>query len=178
MAELGIGDRNTSIVLTDHVAETEDRPTRRAEINLRVRQRMQELGSQSLRSRDETLVGVLVEADFEGNTARLRLADGGAVTVNFSADLADEIQEALRSRAGFEGAVRYHPKTSQATSVELRAVIRGTQLVLDAEAFWQPKTFAGLQMRQGTTGRINPADMAIPGLSDEERAAFLAGYVE
>ena len=51
-------------------------------------------------------------------------------------------------------------------------------LALDAEAFWQPKSFVELQMAQGTTGRVHPADLAIADLSDEERAAFLAEIVE
>lgn len=34
------------------------------------------------------------------------------------------------------------------------------------------KTFAELQEAQGTTGRVDPADLAIPDLTDQERAAF------
>ena len=127
---------------------------------------------------DETLVGVLAEADFEGSTARLRLADGGAVVVNFLPDLADDIQDALRSRAGFEGVVRYDPKTSHATSVELRTVIRGAQLMLAGESFWRPRTFSELQTEQGVTGRVDIADLAISDLTDEERAAFLSEFAE
>jgi len=176
-AELGIGERNTSVVLTSDAEPVASAP-RRAVIDVGVRRRMQELSSRTPSSRDQTLIGMLVEADFEGHTARLRLADGTAVTVNFSADLADEIQEALRSRASFEGAVRYHPKTSEAISVELRAVIRATQLALDAEAFWQTRTFSELQAVQGASGRVLPTDLAILDLTDEERTSFLSELAE
>lgn len=174
-AELGIGDRNTALILTDHAEEPNSERSRRGYIDVSVRHRMQDLGSQIPRSREETLVGVLVEADFEGQTARLRLADGNAVTVDFPNELADEIQQALRSQAGFEGAVRYHPTTAQAVAVELRAVVRGSQLALGGEAFWQPNTFSRLQAAQGTRGLVYPAELAIADLSDDERSAFLAG---
>jgi hypothetical protein len=139
---------------------------------------MERVSEQRPTSRDETLVGVLFEADFEGNTAKLRLANGGVVTVNFSLDLADDIQEALRSRARLEGVVRYHPRTAQASSVELRTVVRNTQLALDGDAFWQSPTFAELQAGQGTTGRVDPDDLGISDLTDDERAAFLAALAE
>jgi hypothetical protein len=100
------------------------------------------------------------------------------VTVSFSPDLADDIQEALRSRTGLEGIVRYHPRTAQASSVELRAVVRNVQLALDADGFWQSHTFAELQAEQGISGRIDPADLAISDLTDDERAAFLAALAE
>ena len=37
----------------------------------------------------------------------------------------------------------------------------------------QRTTFADLQAAQGTTGRVDPADLAIDGLTDEEREAFI-----
>ncbi|MGC5019979.1 hypothetical protein [Micromonospora sp. DT47] len=177
-AELGIGDRNTSITLVDEFATRAGQEPRRARIDAAVRERMQRVGDQAPASRDETLVGVLFEADFEGNTARLRLANGSVVTVNFSPNLADNIQEALRSRARLEGHVSYHPRTAQATSVELRAVSRSTQLELDVDSFWESHTFAGLQAAQGITGRVDPAALGITDLTDDERAAFLAALAE
>lgn len=175
--ELGIGDRNTSITLINDSEQT-GKPARRATIDGAVRERMQRLSEQPPASRDETLVGVLFEADFEGNTARLRLASGGVVTVNFSPELADGIQEALRSRARLEGHVRYHPRTAQATSVELRAVSRSTQLELDVDSFWESQTFAELQAAQGTTGRVDAAALGMTDLTNDERAAFLAALAE
>jgi hypothetical protein len=170
--ELGIGDRNSALTLVD---ETEaDAPPRRAIVDIAVRDRMQRLSVGSAWLRDDTLVGVLVEADFEQHTARLRLADGQGVSVSFPVDLADDIQEALRSRARFDGLIHYDPRSSQARRVELRTVVRSTQLPLEGESFWHPQSFADLQASQGTTGRVDPADLAIEELTDDERAAFLA----
>lgn len=177
-AELSIGDRNSSITLIDESSVTAAGPPRRARIDAAVRERMQWLGEQPAASRDETLVGVLFEADFESNTAKLRLANGNALAVTFPADLADDIQEALRSRTRLDGLVRYDPRTAQAISVELQAVTRSTQLSLDVESYRQPQTFAGLQAEQGTSGRVDPADLGISDLTDDERAAFLAALAE
>jgi hypothetical protein len=176
-SELGIGDRNSLVTLAEG-AGWPGRSRRQATIDLAVRQRMQQVSVQAPRSRDETLVGVLVEADFEGETARLRLPDGRPITVRFPAELADDIQEALRSRAQFRGLVQYHPRTSQAIGVELRALVRSTQLPFDTDSFWQAGTFAGLQAAQHTTGQVNPDDLAIDDLTDDERAAFLAALGE
>ncbi|MFD6692075.1 hypothetical protein [Micromonospora aurantiaca (nom. illeg.)] len=176
--ELGIGDRNTAITLIDDFRTQAGQEPRHATIDAAVRERMQRLSEQPPASRDETLVGVLFEADFEGNSARLRLASGGVVTVNFLPELADDIQEALRSRARLEGHVRYHPRTAQATSVELRAVSRSTQLELDVDSFWESQSFAELQAAQGTTGRVDAAALGMTDLTNDERAAFLAALAE
>ncbi|MFF5297692.1 hypothetical protein [Paractinoplanes globisporus] len=92
--ERGIGDRNSSITLMDGASFPSGEP-RRARIE-RVNERRPP-------ARNETLVGTLFEGDFESNTAKLRLPGEGVVTVSFTPDMADEIQEALRSQAGLEG---------------------------------------------------------------------------
>lgn len=45
---------------------------------------------------------------------------------------------------------------------------------LDTTAFWRSHTIAELQEEQGTTGQVDPADMALTDLSDSEREAFIA----
>lgn len=176
-SELGIGERNTSITLVCDSVPPGGAPSR-ATIDAAVRERMRWLGGERPTGREDTLVGVLFEADFEGNKAKLRLPDGGVVVVNFSADLADDIHEALRSRTRLQGLVRYHPRTTQASSVELRSVDRSMQLTLNADAFWRSPTFAELQEEQRTTGHVDPGDLKVSGLSDDERAAFLAALAE
>lgn len=176
-SELGIGDRNTSITLTDSTSLICGQP-RRAKIDAVVRARMQRISERRADVRDETLVGVLFEADFEGNTAKLRLASGGVVTVSFETDLADEIQEALRSQTGIEGLVHYDGRTTQARTVELRAVVRNIQLELNADSFWQPLSFETLKSEQNTAGVVDPDDLAIGDLTDDERVAFLAEFAE
>jgi hypothetical protein len=172
--ELGIGDRNHAITIGDRDAA----PPQQATIDSAVRTRMTRYGRIAASLKDETIVGLLVEADFEDNTARLRLADGGAVNIHFPAEMADEIQVALRSRAGFEGVVRYDPHTSQAASVEVRAVKRNAQLVLDSESFWKTTPFSELQAAQSTSGIFDPDSIAITDLADDERATFLAALAE
>jgi hypothetical protein len=176
-AELDIGDRNTSITLAENSPAISGEP-RQATIDLAVRERMQLLSERRPAARDETLVGVLFEADFEGNTAKLRLVSGGVVTVSFLPDLADEIQEALRSRTGVEGLVHYDPRTAQARSLELRTLVRNVQLAFDGDAFWRPTTFSDLQAEQGTAGRVDPQQLGIDDITDDERTAFLAGLAE
>lgn len=177
-SELGIGERNSSITLIDEPATPAAKIPRRATIDATVLERMQRLAEQPALRRSETLVGVLFEADFEGNAAKLRLPNGSLVTVSFSPELADDIQEALRSRARLDGLVRYDPRTAQASSVELRRVIRSTQLPLDLGSYWELQTFAGLQSAQGVTGRVDPDELGITDLTDQERAAFLAALAE
>jgi len=176
-AELGIGDRNEAITLIDGSPAESEEP-RTVKIDVVVRERMQRISERRPNTRDDTLVGVLFEADFEGNTAKLRLASGGVVTVSFASHLADEIQEALRSQAGIEGLVHHDARTTQARTVELRAIVRNIQLALHSEEFWLPLDFADLQDQLNTTGRVDPDDLAIDDLTDDERTAFLAALAE
>lgn len=173
--ELGIGDRNSSLTLAGDWINSDGGQPRPAIIDRRVRERMQQIASQlPPSSRDDTLVGVLVEADFEAGTARLRLPDGSAVAVKFSPDLADLIQEGLRSQTQAEGLVRYHPRTHQVIEVELRSLVRSTPFALDEGSFWRTESFAQLQESQGTTGHLDPRELALPDLTDRDRADFLA----
>jgi hypothetical protein len=172
--ELGIGDRNRSLTL---LAEDDAVPSggaRRATIDVGVRVRMQRLSAVASPRRDQALVGLLYEADFESSTARLRMPDGEVVTVSFPPEFADQIHQTLRARTWVEGLVRYHPRSSQAVSVELRALGRDTGLSLDPDAFWRSPSFAELQAGQGTTGMVDPNQLALEELSDDERVAFLA----
>jgi hypothetical protein len=177
-ADLGIGDRNTSITLSSESTGQESDGPIRATIDSVVRERMQRLGARIPPVRDEAVVGVLFEADFEANTARVRLVDGAVATVTFPADLADRIYDALRLRARLDGIVSYHPRTHQVTGIELRAVVRSTQLPLDLDSFWETDTFSGLQAAQGTTGLVDPDSLIIDGLNNDERVAFLAALAE
>jgi hypothetical protein len=74
--------------------------------------------------------------------------------------------------------VRYDPRSAQARSVELRSILRHVQLAIDSDAFWQPVNFADLQAEQGTTGRVDPEELGIGTLTDDERAALLAALAE
>ena len=102
-------------------------------------------------AKEDALVGVLVEADFESFTARLRGPGGSRTQVQFPPELADEIKQALREPARLRGEVRYDPKTSEARAVELREIVRGDQLALGLEPgdFWTTRTVVEIAAEQG-----------------------------
>jgi len=89
------------------------------------RNRLFEIVSATTSARDDRLVGVLVEADFESNTARVRTTGGQRIAIRSETELADSIQEGLRRQAEFLGEVSYDPKTLESRSVSLRRIVRG-----------------------------------------------------
>jgi hypothetical protein len=123
-------------------------------------------------------MGVLVEADFEKKTARLRTLLEPAVQVEFDEALADEIQAALRQQATLRGEVAYDPQTHTAKSVRLRQMIRGEQLDLLAETYWSEATLDDLVARHGLDP-VPPIEALFDaGASDEERDAFMAALAD
>lgn len=175
--ELGIGDRAQSVTISD---SSDDSGRRRAVIDQQVRVAMQQISRHSPEERSDVLVGRLVEADFERYTARLQPPTGGAVTVPFPAELSDEIQEALRRVAMFEGLVSYDPRTSVAKSVQLQAVSHGEQLTLEFGEFgefWQHRSIEDLREAQGIRGPVDVDDLYDADLSDEEREALYTALI-
>lgn len=126
--------------------------------------------------RPDTLVGVLVEADFEKLTARLRSGDGGSVAVEFDEPQADAIQEALRAPAELVGQISYDPKTARAIKVELRTITRAEQLAMNLEPgdFWQDLTVEELREQHAVRPVTADTELGDDALSDEEADAFLA----
>lgn len=157
-------------------------PHRRVRVDGEVRQRLRAYvdSAPPVPTRPDALVGVLVEADFERRTARLRTATEPAVQVSFDDDLADEIHLALRQQASFRGEVVFDPETNVAKSVSLRKIERGEQLVLglDAEEFWRARTFEDLAHLQGGGQPADPDALHDADATDEERDAFMAALSE
>jgi len=145
--ELGVGTRLDAVTLED---DRSIRP-RRVVLDYTARERLHELVSTAPRTRDDSLIGVLVEADFERNTARLRTAGGRPVSVRFESDLADSIHEGLRLPAELVGEVSYEPTSLEARSVSLRRIVRSEQLTmgLDAGDFWAVSSIGELAAAQG-----------------------------
>ncbi len=171
--ELGVGERTERIMIADSSSESAGR--RQAVIDQHVRVAMQQTARRPPKERSDALVGRLVEADFERYTARLQPPAGGAITVRFPPELSDEIQEALRQVATFEGLVSYDPKTSIAKSVQLQAVSHGEQLMLrfgDFGDFWQHRSFEDLREAQGIQRPVDVDDLYDPDLSEEDREAL------
>ena len=127
-------------------------------------------------ARDDSLVGVLVEADFENLTARLRGPAGVKTSVSFSADLADDIYEALRASARLRGEVRYDAKTSEARSIELTKIERGDQLTIGLEPgdFWTNPSLAELAQQAGIGPVTHLASLHDDEASDEEVDRLMA----
>jgi hypothetical protein len=177
--ELGIGERNDQLSLGEVGADLHSEPSNVFIIDGGVRQRMRAISRRPLRAQDDTLVGVLVEADFERRTARLQPPIGGAVTVTFTDEMADELYRALRQPAQLQGHVRYDAKTATAKDIELHRVSRAEQLALDGQAFFERLTIEDLAARQGIPGPVlDPSELSDPELTADERAAFLASLAD
>jgi hypothetical protein len=99
----------------------------------------------------EAVSGILVEADFENNSARLRTPRNQRIEVTFLPDFADAIQMALRNQAELVGDVTFDPRTSAALSIVLRRITSSKQLELetDERTFWHNPTVGELQEEQG-----------------------------
>jgi hypothetical protein len=170
--ELGVGER-TDRVVVERVDTPTGLRTQSAQIDERVCAYMRQVSlGVDHPSRQDIVTGSLVEADFERNTARLRLTPpGSAVVVRFPDELADEVKAALREPTELEGRVTYDSRTAMAKSVEVRAVHRGEQLHLgDLEAFWRPRSVAELAREQGITEPPDLTAPLVPDLTPEERA--------
>ena len=97
--DVGVGSRFRSLTLE------EEGPAGRKMVTLdrSARDRLFEIVSAAPSARDDSLVGVLVEADFESNTARLRTTGGQRIAISFETEFADRIQEGLRRQSEFRG---------------------------------------------------------------------------
>lgn len=155
---------------------------RKAQVDMEVRKHLRTYvdSAPPVPIRSDTLLGVLVEADFEKRTARLRTPTEPAVQVAFDDDLADDIQDALRQQASFRGEVLYDPRSNVAKSVRLQRIERGEQLVLglDPEEFWRARTFDDLARLQGAGQPADLNGLYDADATDEERDAFMAAISE
>lgn len=177
--ELGIGDRHEHLSLGHASTDIKEQALGPALIDLSVRRRMRAIAQRPRPTQNDTLVGVLVEADFERRTARLQPPVGRAVTVTFAEDLADALYEALRQPAHLKGTVRYDAKTAAARAIELRQVTRAEQLVLEGEVFFKQQNVYELAAEQGVPGPVRDSrELSDPGLSSEEREALLTPLIE
>jgi hypothetical protein len=119
---------------------------------------MRRLADAPLVHQPDVLMGTLREADFDRRTARLHTATGETVTVDFPAELADQIQEALRGQAAFEGIITFDPTTRTVKRVELRRISNPEPLPFDTSAFWDKTSVEGHAQPQG----VQPATFEAP----------------
>jgi hypothetical protein len=170
--EIGVGRRFDAI--------TFERADQRRHVTARLdaprRNQLCEIARPEPRAEDDTVVGVLVEADFESLTARLRTATGAKTTVSFAAGMADDIHEALRSNARLRGEVRYDPASAEARSIELHEIVRGDQLALglDPGNFWLHRTIAEAASEAGVPPVDDVESLRDADASEDEVDRLLA----
>ena len=172
--KLQIGERYESLAFE---FRSRARAPRTVEIDRAGRARLRDVVErQEVALREDTLVGTLVEADFEKRTARLRGPFQEAVSVSFPDELADDIHEALRQQATLLGKIAYDPETRVARSVRLQQITRGRQLALgiDPDEFWAERSITELARAQGVVPATRPEELYDAGASEEERDAFMA----
>jgi len=175
---LRIGERYESITFDVH-AGLRRRETR-VDAGTRSSLRAYVESAPATPARPDAVVGVLVAADFEKGSARLRTPTQPAVVVSFTDDLDDDVYGALRQRTTLEGEVAYDPKTHVARSVSLRSVTRGEQLMLgvDTHEYWRASSLEDLAREQGAGAPIHPNSFRDVDASDRERDAFMAALAE
>ena len=142
-----------------------------------VTKRLRAAAERPTRHATDALRGTLVEADFERFSARLRTPAGTAVSVAFSADLADAIEEALRRPAEFEGEVTYDAETASATAIRLQEVHREAELwqSLETEDFWRGQSLFELEQAGLVRAVQTPEELQAPGPAEgDDLDAFFA----
>ena len=170
--KLDIGQRYESLAFS----QSENSP-RHAVLDATARGRLAEAARRRTRSDEsQSLVGVLYEADFEKNTARLRSPIGDSVTVRFGDSQAPSVKEALREQARLQGSVTYDDASAAVISVELTEIVPVEQLALLADVgdFWVSRSLEDLADVQGVGVVDRIDDLRDETISEEEANAFLA----
>lgn len=150
--DLGIGERHDELLLTSARSRVVGR------LDASAKERMRRLADAPLGHQPDIVLGSLHEADFDRRTARLHTATGETVTVVFSADFDDQIQDALRAQAAFEGIISFDPLTETVKRVDLRRISAPEPLPFDPSAFWVTTPVEDLAHEQG----IAPATFEAP----------------
>jgi hypothetical protein len=162
---LGIGERYDDLLVRS------SRSTQVLRLDSAARLHFRRLADSPVAQQPDVLMGSLREADFDRYTARLRTASNETVVVSFPPELEDDVHEALRGQAQFEGEVTYDPATATAKRVHLRRVSSPVSLPFDMEAFWSSQSVAELASAQS----VGPATLDGPlvELSDSEKRDIL-----
>jgi hypothetical protein len=126
----------------------------------------------AMSTRDVT--GRLFEANLEAHSAQVRTPTGEKVDVQFGPEHEPDIRRLLGNRAALRGDITYDPKTSRAKAVRIREILTGDQLGLDFAGvdFWTDRAVSELIAEAGVKAVEDPADLELPGVSDEEWEAL------
>lgn len=127
-----------------------------------------------------SVTGILVEADFERRTARLRTAIQPGVQVAFEEELANAVQAALRQPATLEGEVVFDPATHEVRSVTLRRMQQHEQLALLTPAgdYWSDRSLDDLAREQDARRPVDLDALHAADATDGEREAFMRALAE
>lgn len=166
--DVGVGSRCRAVGLT--VGRNHRKPD--VLIDIARRDRLRLVAAPEPIPRTDAITGILVEADFERRTARLRTPFGQAVPVQFDPDLDDAIHELLRRHSELRGEIAYDPSTRAARSIRVRALAKAEQMELGSTGadFWlAPRAFAELQRERGAPAVVDLRALVIETLTDDER---------
>lgn len=170
--DCGVGVRYTALRLEP----VNGAPIERIRVDTAVVERLRLLAARlEPDTREDTVTGIVYEADFERNRAHVRTATGDNVVVDFGPELRDDIQRALRSRASLVGEVDYEPITSRVKAIHLREVRSPEQLTLriGPEEFRHNATVEELRAIQHVGPLTSLDAIQDTSITDEEAAAFL-----
>ena len=80
----------------------------------------------------------------------------------------------MAGQANPRGDVTVDAKTNEVTSVRISEILTGDQLGLDFGGidFWNDVPASELAVTRGATPAVNPADLELSGVSDEEWTAL------
>jgi hypothetical protein len=166
----GVGTRHDRIVLEDGPRQRR----RRVVMEGAQVERFQQVATRhEVRGQTDTVIGRLMEADFDRHTARLRSSTGGRVDVFFGEEFDHAIKDALLEDRRLVGRVSYDRATSEVRRVEIENIAEPEQLmIVSFHDFDEPLDASRLIEEQGTP--IFDFD-AIPdlGLTDDEAEAFI-----
>ncbi len=170
-SELDIGGRNESLTF---IMPSHARPD--AVLDRDARTRL--AGTARSRERSDAAgerIGILYEADFERNSARLRSADGASVVVRFDDDQAASVKDALRKKTRLQGHITYNERTSEVVAVDLIEILRADQLELGLPVsdFWTTKTVHEFAEEQGVSPVSTIDELRDDTISEHEAKAFM-----
>ena len=171
--EIGIGTRHDRLELVQSLPGGERTAVLDGERRFKIASLLRELPLFELRR--DMVIGVLVEADFEAMTARLRTPSGDRLQVTFDPSLSDDIQFALRHSASLLGEIRVNTETATAVSVHVRSVNAPQQLelTLARPEFLEHASIMDLVDRQQPRRHRNADDLPYIQLSEEETSQAL-----
>jgi hypothetical protein len=174
--EVGVGRRSRAIIF-ERISNSH---RSRARIDSAGKGRLARIASsaEARPTRARALTGHLFEANFERQTAQLRLATGELVDVEFPPELANDIYSVLRRRPSLVGEVTFDPVAQRALRIRVRKVDTGRQLPLFNVDFWTDTTIHDLRTGSGTPGVTNPETLRVDATDDEWARLFSALGIE